>query len=225
MISRTLSSSMLLVGLTFAVPSAQGAPPEPPSAPVTVQNEAANPVPVTLQAGTSIGVDGDVNVGGSVSVEPGEDAIPVVVEGTVLVDSNGEPIRRAGSVVVDCRTNGCSGSLRIITGYTVPDGKIFVIDAITVQDIVVGADPTRFGILTIDSQPILVGRMEDVGQSSLVFGGDLHLGNQRYASDTGLGVRVPSGSDVSVRVETSGGSFNASYWELEFDVFGRLFDE
>jgi hypothetical protein len=82
--------------------ASQARPPEDLTAPVTVKNDETNPVPVTLQPGANIGVEGDVNVGGSVTVEPGGNAIPVVIEPDSAVVPTTEVLAldgRGGNVV------------------------------------------------------------------------------------------------------------------------------
>lgn len=73
---RLVVSSVACVFVTIATGAS------PPGVDVTVNNDATEPVPVTLQPGAKIGL------------EPGVDAIPVVVEhGTVTAQAPGVPTR------------------------------------------------------------------------------------------------------------------------------------
>jgi hypothetical protein len=79
---------ILFAALALALAPARGdsAPPIDLEAPVRVTNDASEAIPVTLQPGANIGVTGDVNVGGTVSVEQGADPLVVVGPGEPIDD-------------------------------------------------------------------------------------------------------------------------------------------
>jgi hypothetical protein len=226
--------ALALVGLlawVFVPIASFAAPPEHPSAPVTVVNDAMDPVPVTLESGASIGVDGEVSVGGSVTVEPGEDPIPV------LSDENGvEIVQEEMRGFYDCtRENGEEGFCLGGGGfngqfftlpYTVPDGKILVIDAVSMENRVVSSSTWRGAAFLVTAErgtsvdeKYFVGSMEEpIVRSSTR---DIY-----YASQGGLGIRVPSENPVQGFCWSSNMSrFKGESISCRISLSGRLFDE
>jgi hypothetical protein len=211
----TFASTLMIV----PIPSL-AAPPQELSAPVTVKNDETSPVPVTLQSGASIGVDGDVSVGGTVEVEPGQDPL--------LVDQAGESVSflTIGAQVCPRADNGgineCNGDVSADI-YDVPEGRTLIIDAVTIGftcDNCIASVPRQYAVLNPGQKgsAYLIGEL----QTTNIFSFETtHVGR---ASASGLGLRVAGGRIVSADCTAVGTIYSTSR-KCSLRVWGRLIDE
>lgn len=209
-----------LLHLTASTAASASAP-EIPSAPVTVLNDLANPVPISLQSGASIEVDGDVSVGGTVEVEPGTDPL--------LVDQAGQHIEfvNTGQQVCDSEDGTipyCNGNI-VVASYTVPQDRTLIIDAVALRSVcewcvASNARPKQYAVLNPGhpSTDFLIGELQIIN----IFPNSTYVGR---ASASGLGLRVGGGKTVAAYCSAAGERIASTRRACSLRVWGRLLDE
>lgn len=189
--------AVLIYGVAMAVPN------NPPSAPVTVVNTDANPVPVTGNFGIS--GTADVNV---------TNTVPVT--GTVAIDNMKEP----ASIEASCTVNGVEAAC-YSDDFDVPDGKRLTIEYFSCQgtDLPEGAsltcgiakttsyiDPPSSSsgrVLALSTSPTSTGGyLMSMGQSVKLYAES--SGNVRNAISFDCLVNNPSDNYVSIRFFITG---------------------
>lgn len=208
----------LVASLTLATLCRAGvglaAPPEDLTFPVQVTNDATDAIPVTLLPGANIGVDGDVNVDGTVSVEPGID--PLVTMGA------GEPVVIGRSATVTCGLDDeneplpCGGAVRT-EEYEVPSGKLLIIDAATIEYRCSNCsdNPRREAVLFVTQtqfMPFMLGDFEGISDS------------RGRVSEGGLGIHLSAGMSADAEC-VAPNDLKARERQCVLSIAGRLFDQ
>ena len=197
----------------LALTPAQPGVATPPDFPVRVTNDALDAIPVTLQPGANIGVDGDVVVDGTVHVEPGVDPLVTMGAGAPFV------LAISGSKTCGLDEGGeirdCGGAVRT-EQHEVPEGKLLVLDAVTVgfRCFNCSVVPRRDAVLFVTQSQFIPYRL---GAFDGIF---THSG---LASEAGLGIHLSEGMKVDAEC-VAPNDLKAERRECTLSIAGRLFD-
>ena len=200
----TTAAVIIAVAAVPAIALAQPAIKPSPSSPVTVTNTASNPVPVTGDVTST--VSGSVQITNSVG-----NAVPVqVTNGPVL-----QPVQRTvfGSFDTGQRFSDD------VTLYTVPNGKVFVLDTVTTGSNMSPNDRFFHSIFSFDSggvipfgvyvQPVAEGVFSSTGAN---------IFNKTQAATAYAG----PGTSITARASRDGTSLSST--AVLFSIAGHLVD-